>query len=247
MKPLPKSLFSILLLIPVSSFAANETIQSFSKAKKILEREVYQDHRTTLYCGAEFDDKKLVTAPEGFATDKYIKRSKKIEWEHVVPAENFGQTFKEWRDGDTQCVNSKGKEFKGRRCAEKINLEYRYMQSDMFNLYPAIGAVNALRSNYNFTMQPSEESDFGSCEMKIADRKAEPPARARGRIARTYLYMDDTYKRYNMSRQQKQLMGAWDKMYPVDSWECLRAKRISELQNSKNNIVQSRCVAQDLW
>lgn len=247
MKPLPKSLFSILLLIPVSSFAANETIQSFSKAKKILEREVYQDHRITLYCGAEFDDKKLVTAPQGFATDKYIKRSKKIEWEHVVPAENFGQTFKEWRDGDTQCVNSKGKEFKGRRCAEKVNLEYRYMQSDMFNLYPAIGAVNALRSNYNFTMQPSEESDFGSCEMKIADRKAEPPARARGRIARTYLYMDDTYKRYNMSRQQKQLMGAWDKMYPVDSWECLRAKRISELQNSKNNIVQSRCVAQDLW
>ena len=247
MKPLPKSLFSILLLIPVSSFAANETIQSFSKAKKILEREVYQDHRITLYCGAEFDDKKLVTAPQGFATNKYIKRSKKIEWEHVVPAENFGQTFKEWRDGDTQCVNSKGKEFKGRRCAEKVNLEYRYMQSDMFNLYPAIGAVNALRSNYNFTMQPSEESDFGRCEMKIADRKAEPPARARGRIARTYLYMDDTYKRYNMSRQQKQLMGAWDKMYPVDSWECLRAKRISELQNSKNNIVQSRCVAQDLW
>lgn len=247
MKPLPKSLFSILLLIPVSSFAANETIQSFSKAKKILEREVYQDHRITLYCGAVFDDKKLVTVPQGFATDKYIKRSKKIEWEHVVPAENFGQTFKEWRDGDTQCVNSKGKEFKGRRCAEKINLEYRYMQSDMFNLYPAIGAVNALRSNYNFTMQPSEESDFGSCEMKIADRKAEPPARSRGRIARTYLYMDDTYKRYNMSRQQKQLMSAWDKMYPVDNWECLRAKRISELQNSKNNIVQSRCEAQDLW
>ena len=247
MKPLPKSLFSILLLIPVSLFAANETIQSFSKAKKILEREVYQDHRITLYCGAEFDDKKLVTAPQGFATDKYIKRSKKIEWEHVVPAENFGQTFKEWREGDTQCVNSKGKEFKGRRCAEKVNLDYRYMQSDMFNLYPAVGAVNALRSNYNFTMQPSEESDFGSCEMKIADRKAEPPARARGRIARTYLYMNDTYKRYNMSRQQKQLMGAWDKMYPVDSWECLRAKRISELQNSKNNIVQSRCEAQDLW
>ncbi|WP_160061057.1 endonuclease [Psychromonas sp. L1A2] len=247
MKPLQNSLISILLLIPASSFAANETIQSFNKAKKILEREVYQDHRITLYCGAEFDDKKLVTPPEGFTTEKFLKRSKKIEWEHAVPAENFGRTFKEWRDGDALCVNSKGKEFKGRRCAEKVNVEYRYMQADMFNLYPAIGAVNALRSNYNFTMQPSEESDFGSCEMKIADRKAEPPARARGRIARTYLYMDETYSRYNMSRQQKQLMNAWDKMYPVDSWECLRVKRISKLQNSKNNIVQSRCEVQKLW
>jgi len=25
-------------------------------------------------------------------------RSLKVEWEHVVPAENFGNPFKEWRD-----------------------------------------------------------------------------------------------------------------------------------------------------
>ena len=86
-----------------------------------------------------------------------------------------------------------------------------------------------------------------SSEMKRANRKAEPPVRARGRIARTYLYMDNTYKRYSMSRQQRQLMGVWDKMHPVDSWECQRAKRITELQNSDNMVVQSRCEAKDLW
>lgn len=84
-----------------------------------------------------------------------------------MPAENFGRTFVEWREGNNACVNSKGKAFKGRRCTEKVNYEYRHMQADMFNLYPAIGAVNALRSNYNFTMLPGEASDFGSCEMKI--------------------------------------------------------------------------------
>lgn len=145
------------------------------------------------------------------------------------------------------CVNNKGKTFKGRRCAEKVNHEYRYMQADMFNLYPAIGAVNALRQNYNFTVLPDEDSDFGSCEMKIDDRKAEPPVRSRGRIARTYLYMEDAYKRYNISNQQRQLMNAWDKMYPVDSWECLRAKRITELQKNSNMVVQSRCEAKELW
>ncbi|MFT5814485.1 MAG: deoxyribonuclease-1 [Psychroserpens sp.] len=61
------------------------------------------------------------------------------------------------------------------------------MQANMFNLYPVISAVNALRSIYNFTILPSVKSDFGSCVMKIDNRKAEPPETARGRIARTYL------------------------------------------------------------
>jgi deoxyribonuclease-1 len=204
-----KLLTAILLLsITLPTLAANQSIQSFSKAKKLLERQVYQDHRETLYCGATFNAKKQVTPPKGFSTTKYVKRSKKIEWEHVVPAENFGRTFIGWRDGNQQCINSKGKSFKGRKCAEKVNLEYRHMQADLFNLYPAIGAVNALRSNYNFTMLPTVKSDFGSCSMKIENRKVEPPESARGRIARTYLYMDETYSRYSMSKQQKQLMNA---------------------------------------
>lgn len=247
MKLFKKALFTVFLLTTASVFAENQSIQSFSKAKKTLEKYVYPDNRITLYCGAEFDAKKNVIPPDGFTTDKYIKRSRKIEWEHVVPAENFGRTFNEWREGDTQCINNKGKLFKGRKCAEKVNIEYRYMQSDLFNLYPAIGAVNALRSNYNFTMLPSEKSDFGSCEMKIEDRKAEPPVRARGQIARTYLYMDEAYERYNMSKQQKQLMNAWDKLYPVDKWECRRARKITEIQESKNTIVQSRCEIKKLW
>ena len=239
MKPIITLLTTTLTITPL--FAANQSNDSFNKAKKTLETEVYFDHRETLYCAANFDDKKYVIPPKGFETTKYLKRSKKIEWEHVVPAENFGRTFTEWRDGDQACVDNKGKAFKGRKCAEKINKEYRYMQADMYNLYPAIGAVNALRSNYNFTMLPSEKSDFGSCSMKIENKKAEPPESARGRIARTYLYMEDTYSRYKMSSQQKQLMNAWDKMYPVSEWECKRADRISILQSNKNEIIRSRC------
>ena len=89
-----------------------------------------------------------------------------------MPAENFGRNFNEWRTGHEQCVNSKGKAYKGRRCAEKINSEYRYMQADMYNLYPAIGSVNASRSNYNFVMLADMDNSFGSCEFKIANKKA---------------------------------------------------------------------------
>ena len=232
----------VLLSLSAGSLAGgNQTNQSFNKAKKNLERSVYQDHRETIYCAAKFDSKKNVLAPAGFETAKHKKRAGRIEWEHVVPAENFGRAFSEWRTGSPECVNSKNKSFKGRKCAEKMNVEYRYMQADMHNLFPAIGAVNAMRSNYNFTMLPTVKSEFGSCDMRIDNRKAEPPVGARGRIARTYMYMDQTYSKYKMSKQQRQLMSAWDKMYPVTTWECERSKRIQKIQGNANLVVNERC------
>lgn len=235
---------------PVNTGSANGNTsnQSFNKAKKILEREVYPENRVTFYCQAKFDANKNVIWPEGFSSGTYQSRAKRVEWEHIVPAENFGRTFAEWRDGHTECVDSKGESFKGRKCAEKMNTEYRFMQSDMFNLVPAIGSVNALRQNYNFAQLSSgEQSDFGSCPMKVSNRKVEPPEYTRGAIARTYMYMESVYPRYKMSKQQRQLMSAWDKEYPVTEWECDRTAKIAELQGNGNMIVGVRCGEAGYW
>jgi len=164
-----------------------------------------------------------------------------VEWEHAVAAENFGRAFKEWREGDPQCVDRKAKRFKGRNCAKKVDKKFRYMEADLYNLYPAIGAVNALRSNYNFTMLAGAKSSFGSCDMEIEGHKAPPPESARGRIATTYLYMDQAYPRYKMSKQQKKLMLVWDKIYPVSQWECKRASRIKTIQGNENSFVADHC------
>lgn len=239
-------LLAALLLPALAMAAGNTTNDSFSRSKKMLSQ-VYADHRVTFYCGAEYDAQGNITLPDGFETPKHERRADKIEWEHALPAENFGQTFTEWRDGAPECVDNRGKEFRGRKCAEKVNQEYRLMQADMYNLYPAIGAVNAMRSNFNYAMLAGEPSTFGTCEMKIADRKAEPPTRARGQIARTYMYMQDSYSRYHMSKQQEQLMQAWDKQFPVDKWECTRAKRIEALQGNENRFVKEPCKAAGLW
>ena len=53
--------------------------------------------------------------------------------------------------------------------------------------------------------------------------------------------------RYRMSRQQTQLMDAWDKMYQVDAWECTRAKRIEKLQGNENPFVKGPCRDDGLW
>jgi deoxyribonuclease-1 len=64
---------------------------------------------------------------------------------------------------------------------------------------------------------------FGSCNMKISEDYAEPPDRARGVIARTTKYMQWAYPdRFSLSRDELDLMNAWDKQYPVDQWECTR-------------------------
>ncbi len=97
----------------------NISIQSFGMAKKLLHTKVYVDHRKTIYCDAGYESDGTVIAPEGFTTTKYLKRSGRIEWEHVVPAENFGRSFSEWRNGHSLCIGRKGKLFKGRKCAEK--------------------------------------------------------------------------------------------------------------------------------
>lgn len=202
----------------------------------------------TLYCGAKFDEKKNVTLPSGFFASAHPKRAGKVEWEHVVPAENFGRAFPEWREGSPKCVDSRGRSFKGRKCAEKTNVFFRYMQSDLYNLYPAIGAVNAERGNKNFEQfSRATNSSFGTCEMKIQGNKVEPPNESKGIIARTYKYMSYAYPFFNMSSEQKKIMEAWDKQYPVEAWECRRAKRIERIQGNENPFVKTPCVSAGLW
>ena len=235
---------ALIFVTPV--WAGNTEIASFTKAKKLLTNVIYAGHNETFYCKGHFDLKNNIILPEGFKTPSHEKRAYKLEWEHAVPAENFGRAFAEWREGHPACVDSKGKSFKGRKCAEKMNPDFQLMQADMYNLYPAIGSVNAIRSNFNYAELPTAEVTFGTCPMKIDGKKAEPPEYTKGAIARTYLYFEEEYPAYHMSDAQKKMMVAWDKMHPVDAWECERARRIQNLQKNENRVVKERCEKEGL-
>ena len=234
----------ILFLTLPACAGGNKKIDSFNEAKRLLRQSVYANHHETFYCRGSFDSKGRISLPAGFETQKYKKRANKLEWEHVVPAEHFGQAFIEWRQGHEDCLDSKGDFFKGRKCAEKTNQDFRLMLSDMYNLYPSIGAVNAVRSNHHYGMLKDVDPTFSGCEFKYDEESdiVEPPEYTRGAIARTYLYFDAVYSTYNMSPSTRQLMNAWNNMYPVDSWECERAKKIEKLQGNENTFVKSKCV-----
>ena len=217
----------------------NKKIKKFSKAKKKLWK-LYKGHEVTIYCGCKYKKKKPDFTSCGYIPKKNNKRANRIEWEHVVPAHAFGKSFKEWTKGDEKCVK-KGKRYKGRRCAGTNKL-FAFMEADMYNLYPAIGEVNGLRSNYTISELPGEPRNFGKCDVEISKRKFEPPDNVRGDIARTYMYMDAAYpKRGVISKKNKKLIKAWDKMDPVDEWECKRAEKIKKVQGNTNMILKERC------
>lgn len=228
--------------IPGKQNGGNTRNDSFNDAKKMLLSQVYFDHLTTFYCDSPFKMDKTVTPSAKYKPKHANSRSKRIEWEHVVPAHAFGQAFKEWREGDAACT-SNGKAFKGRDCASKVNMQFRYMESDMHNLVPAIGEINGNRSNYSYAMIPGEKREYGACDMEIENSKAEPAPHIRGNIARTYFYMDKAYPgRGVISSSSRKMFEAWDRLDPVDAWECERNKRIKAIQGNGNLFVEEHCL-----
>lgn len=246
--PLYHYLITLLLLLFTIQLSPNGniTISSFSAAKRLLKTKVWHipDLRKTVYCGCEYDEKYTVSYTLcGFKPRKNVKRAHRIEWEHVVPASVFGHYFKAWTDGNVRCKKKSGKRYKGRRCAKKVDKQFKLMEADMYNLMPAIGEVNGDRSNYPYALISGEIRKYGACDMEIANKKAEPSPDIRGDVARVYFYMDSAYPSKGIvTKSNQKMLEKWDKSDPVDWAECLRNAMIEKYQKNRNEIVHSRCV-----
>lgn len=181
---------------------------SFSAAKRLLYDRVYAGHRISFYCGCGYDEKRQTALDscglESMAADK---RAQRIEAEHIFPAAQFGQSLPCWRAPATfaQCLKPGGGQLTGRACCEKVDPTFATAHNDLQNLVPAVGAINGKRSDFNWGMVNGGQR-FGDCEIRIdaSIRRGEPPAAVRGDIARTMLYMSDTYG-FRLSRQDQQL------------------------------------------
>lgn len=217
----------------------NHTISSFEASKRRLP-DLFAGHEETFYCGCSYNGDEVDLESCGYVPRKNEDRARRIEWEHVVPAQAFGQSFASWRDGHPDCVDSKGEPYKGRRCAEKVDEDFRRMEADLYNLRPAIGEVNGDRSNFTPAMLEGEPREYGKCDVEIdfsAD-KFEPRPKVRGDIARTYLYMDWAYPRRGViSSKNRKLFEAWAKEDPADAAEKDWARRVQKVQGNRNPFI----------
>ena len=212
----------LLLLLLISNFIYAE---SFSKSKKIL-KNIYKDNQITFYCGCKYypsnkdnmidrDSCGYVPRNELTKKGKINERANRIEWEHIMPAENFGRHLACWKDG-------------GRKACSKDPI-FNKMEADMHNLVPAIGELNADRSNFRYGADKPKVGMYGECKFEVDfdAKRAYIKDDIKGDIARTYLYMSKTYN-INLSDQERKLMEAWDRQDPISEWEIEKNKRIEK-------------------
>lgn len=213
--------------------------RNFAESKKTLKKKLDLYDNKTLYCGCDVTAKSVSLGSCGYKIQSDAKRANRMEFEHVVPAHAFGQSFLEWRVGTPECAK-KGKGFKGRKCAA-TNAEFAKMEADVYNLFPEIGELNGLRSNYSMAELPGAPKRFGKCLVKLEDGKFEPSNEAKGVVARTYLHMESKYPgRGIVSNKNRKLFEAWDKMYPVSKLECARWKALKPIAGYEH-LFAGRC------
>lgn len=215
---------------------------NFSKAKRIA-RKVFSEHKKTIYCGCNYDKYNKVNLKSCNMQNSKGKRSKRVEWEHIVPASSLGKHYKCWRE--KICIKKNGKKYRGRKCCEKMDKKFRSAEAELYNLWPAVGSVNQYRSNYRFTEFSSssftKNNNFNGCsfikkKVNSKSNKVEPRNESKGIVARAYLFMHDTYG-LNMSKGQRRLMNSWNKRFKPSAWEIKWAKKIANIEGYPNNYI----------
>ncbi|PZN32402.1 MAG: deoxyribonuclease I [Proteobacteria bacterium] len=207
---------------------------NFSDAKELARKLVWHDWNQgalgTAYCGCDWtwtgrSGGRIDLQSCGYRPRAQATRAARLEWEHVVPAHSFGQQRQCWQRG-------------GREYCRANDPAFRAMEADLHNLVPAIGEVNADRSNFRLGMIPGEDRQYGACDFEVdfKARVAEPRDAVKGLFARVYFYMYDRYD-LRMSDAQEQLLMAWDKQFPVTEWERERDRRIARIMGHSNPFV----------
>jgi deoxyribonuclease-1 len=212
--------------------------KSFQEAKKQA-KVIFSDMRKTFYCDCKFDKQLNVDLNScDYVPRKNKKRASRVEWEHIVPAENFGKGMQSKCWIEPICEKKNGKSYKGRSCCLKVDEDFQKMHNDLHNLVPAIGEVNGDRSNFRFSTLESSDYTYGNCNFKISfkNRKVEPDDEVKGTVARAYLYFNQHYK-MKLSKQQRKLFMSWNEEFPPKQWEIDWDMKIFKIQGNHNSFI----------
>ena len=207
---------------------------SFSKAKHVV-YQIFSTNPKTLYCGCRFDSKHQVdlnSCHMNSAIDK--KRAHKVEIEHILAADMLGHNLNCWQNN---ICERHGKPYKGRKCCEKMDGKFRQIESELYNLWPAVGLVNIARSNYSYGVVDSDDKFYG-CDFKInkVTHEVEPSNKVKGIVARATLFMSDKYH-IPLVENKRQLYLSWNKAFRPSIWEKEWALKVAKIEGYSNPYI----------
>lgn len=197
-------------LLLLSCSGSAAPIKDYYEARDVFWDELYPFGGKTLYCQQKFDG----------------DWKKNINIEHVFP---MGWVAKTLRCGTRKQCRHNSKVF-------------NHIEADLHNLYPSRSDVNYDRQSFRFGEVHGEGRKYGKdCDFEVNSkaRVAEPPASAKGEIARAMFYMAHRYKDEGLRLYKKQakLMIAWHKSDQVSKHERKRNDKIEQLQGNRNPFV----------
>jgi deoxyribonuclease-1 len=207
---------------------------SFPEAKRVV-CQLFSKHPKTLYCGCRYNaahEINLSSCHMSTANEK--KRAHIVEIEHIVAADTLGHQLSCWK---TAICEHHGKHYKGRKCCEKSNYQFREMESELYNLWPAVGLVNIARSNFSYGVVASDDKFYG-CDFKInkASKEVEPANKVKGIVARATLFISDKYD-IPLAENKRQLYLSWNKAFPPSKWEKEWALKVASIEGYSNPYI----------
>lgn len=131
------------------------------------------------------------------------------------------------------------------QCAVKTP-RYVYMVADMHNLYPVNTRVEQGRRNASFGSLEGnlrQPDDLG-CGTFTTFRTIEPNDKAKGNVARAYLYMFQEYRLPLFG--QLELLKQWNEQDPPDAEEKARNDLIEKAQGTRNRFIDTPELANNL-
>ncbi len=239
--------FLIILQIALPSLAAPPS--SFRSAKDTATNLWWTIGPSTLYCGCPYrpateEEKKMRSGNlwmEGSVCGYRAKnprtkkgkpnaRAMRVEWEHVVPAKWLATGFGCEEKTRSECRKNDG---------------YKKAEGDLFNLFPAIGELNAHRSARLYGYIQDETRHYGACDFEVnttgvgpshSRGATEPIPAIRGDVARVWLYIIDKYA-LKLPEGYEVLMSKWSAADTIDQAERLRHEIISKEMGWENPFV----------
>ena len=234
-------LLAALVMASGAQAAGNEWNDSFSKAKKTLERQVVIMTIGSRSTAGRRSTRRKRTSPCRKGLPPRSTGSGPGRWSGNTwsPPRTSGRrsrngakaTRSAWTTGERRSRAASAR----RRPAGK----YRLMQADLYNLYPAVWRGQRPAPELQFPDAAGRGKRFRI--VRNEDRGQE--GRAAGTRAGADCPHVQVYERGIRAALPDEppaaaAHGRVDKMYPVDQWECTRAKRIETLQGNRNPFVE---------
>ncbi|MBS0290371.1 MAG: endonuclease [Proteobacteria bacterium] len=191
---------------------------------------IYEHHPFTFFCEQRFNKVgNLISACQK------CPNANSIQWMAIVPYQQIAKNLQCFNQ--KLCVNKQGLSFKGLRCCQKIDSHFRFASLDLHNFVPENILIKKQRRQYAFAEivnHPHSKQCLFEVDKKnkiimtLGDRL--------GAIARTYLYMRDTY-RTSLDENEISRYLRWHQQFPPTTWEREKNRKIKAIQGNGNPYI----------